>query len=229
VSALAGRLAQVRARVAEAARKAGRDPASVKLLAIGKGFPAERIREAADAGQLAFGENRVQEAEAKIAALPALEWHLVGQLQRNKARLACELFPFIHSVDRAELAQALGRHAAALGRRVRVLVQVNLDEEPRKGGVAPSGAAALAREIASLPALELAGLMAIPRPEPDPEAMRRAFARLRELRDRLRLEAPDGSRLEELSMGMSDDFEVAIQEGATIVRVGSAIFGARSR
>jgi pyridoxal phosphate enzyme (YggS family) len=199
----------------------------VKLLAVSKGFAAERIREAASAGQVAFGENRVQEAEAKIAALPALEWHLIGQLQRNKARLACELFAAIHSVDRAELAQALARQAAALGRRVRVLVQVNIDEEPQKGGVAPAATAALVHEIASLPALELAGLMAIPRPQPDPEQMRPAFARLRRLREEIRLQAPQGPGLEELSMGMSDDFEVAIQEGATIVRVGSAIFGAR--
>lgn len=229
MSALVERLAEVRGRAADAARKAGRDPARVKLLAVGKGFPVERIREAADAGQLAFGENRVQEAEPKIAALPALEWHLIGQLQRNKARLACELFWAIQSVDRAELAHALARHAAALGRRVRVLVQVNVDEESQKGGVALADTPALVREIVSLPALELAGLMAIPRPQPDPEAMRPAFARLRELRDRLRLQAPDGPRLEELSMGMSDDFEIAIQEGATMVRVGSAIFGERPR
>jgi PLP dependent protein len=229
VSAIAERLAQVRARMASAARKSGRDPASVKLLAVSKGFPVERIREAAEAGQLAFGENRVQEAEAKIGALPALEWHLIGQLQRNKARLACELFPVVHSLDRAELAQALARHASALGRRVRVLVQVNIDAEPQKGGVAPSATAALVREIAALPPLELAGLMAIPRSQPDAEAMRPTFARLRQLRDRIRLEQPDGPRLEELSMGMSDDYEIAIQEGATIVRVGSAIFGARPR
>jgi pyridoxal phosphate enzyme (YggS family) len=219
----------VRARVAGAARKAGRDPAGVKLLAVAKGFPADRVREAAEAGQLAFGENRVQEAQAKIAALPALEWHLIGQLQRNKARLACELFAAIHSVDRADLAQALARHAEALGRRVRVLVQVNIDEEPQKGGVAPADAPALAGEIASLPALELAGLMAIPRPQPDPEAMRPAFARLRRLREEIRLQAPGSPPLEELSMGMSDDFEIAIQEGATIVRIGSAIFGERPR
>jgi pyridoxal phosphate enzyme (YggS family) len=229
VSELLDRLADVRARAASAARKAGRDAGSVRLLAVTKGVPAERIREAADAGQLAFGENRVQEAETKRAALPALEWHLIGQLQRNKARLACEIFSLIHSVDRAELAQALARHAAALGRRVRVLVQVNIDEEPQKGGVAPASASALVHEIASLPALELAGLMAIPRPQPDPEAMRPAFARLRRLREQIRLEAAGGPALEELSMGMSDDFEIAIQEGATIVRVGSAIFGARGR
>lgn len=228
MSALLERLADVRARVKRAADKAGRDPAGVKLLAVSKGFPAERIREAADAGQLAFGENRVQEAEGKISALPALEWHLIGQLQRNKARLACELFAAIHSVDRAELAQALARHADALGRRVRVLVQVNIDEEPQKGGVAPAAAAALVREIAALPGLDLAGLMAIPRPQPDPEAVRPAFGRLRQLREQIRLQAPE-VRLEELSMGMSDDFEIAIQEGATIVRVGSAIFGERPR
>ena len=229
MSAILERLADVRARIASAARKAGRDPGDVKLLAVTKGFPAAQVGEAASAGQLAFGENRVQEAEAKIAALPALEWHLIGQLQRNKARRACELFAAIQSVDRAELAQALARHAEALGRRVRVLVQVNVDEEPQKGGVALADAPALVRAIAALPGLDLAGLMAIPRPRPDAESMRPAFAQLRRLRDRIRLEAPGGPRLEELSMGMSDDFEIAIQEGATIVRVGSAIFGARPR
>ena len=229
MSALLERLADVRARVARAARTAGRDPSDVKLLAVSKGFAIEQIRQAAGAGQLAFGENRVQEAEAKVAELPALEWHLIGQLQRNKARLACELFSAVHAVDRAELAQALARHAAALGRRVRVLVQVNIDAEPKKGGTAPADTAALVREIVSLPALELAGLMAIPRARPDPEQMRPAFARLRGLREQIRLQAPEGPRLEELSMGMSDDFEIAIQEGATIVRVGSAIFGARPR
>jgi PLP dependent protein len=233
VSERVGRLDAVRARVASAALAAGRDPASVKLLAVSKGFSSAHVRELADAGQLCFGENRVQEAEAKIVELsdvaPALEWHLIGQLQRNKARLACQHFATIHSVDRLELAQALARHASELGRRVRILVQVNVDEESRKGGVAPGAAAALLREIVSLPGLEVAGLMAIPAPRDDPEHMRPAFARLRGLREELRLHAPEGARLEELSMGMSDDFEIAIQEGATIVRIGSAIFGARPR
>jgi len=230
VPELAERLAAVRARIEAAAHISGRNAADVTLLAVGKTFDAESILEAVAAGLRAFGENRVQEAEAKVPlvnerAAQTLEWHLIGSLQRNKARRAVELFDVIQSVDRPELATALDRAAAELGRRPRVLVQVNLDEEPQKGGVTPQAAASLVAQVAKLEHLQGVGLMAIPRVGPEPEAQRPAFARLRSLAEELKLEHPE---LVELSMGMSADYEIAIEEGATIVRVGTALFGHRS-
>jgi hypothetical protein len=230
---VAASLAAVRERVAAAARAAGRPPDAVRLVAVSKGVPAASVIAAARAGQVAFGESRVQEAAAKLPAVAeavatSLEWHLVGRLQRNKARAAVRLFDVIHSVDTADLARALARAAGELRRRPRVLVQVNLDAEAQKGGVAPEGLGALVEAIDALPALSLVGLMAIPRPAPDPESLRPAFARLRELRDSLDARRPASLWLRELSMGMSADFEVAIREGATLVRVGTAIFGERS-
>jgi pyridoxal phosphate enzyme (YggS family) len=232
MSDLSERLAHVRARVDAAARAAGRDPGDVRVIAISKTFPVARLREALAAGQRALGENRVQEAAGKLALLSAEErargeWHLVGQLQRNKARKAVELFDVIHSVDRPALAEALDRAAHDLERRPRVLLQVDLDDEPQKGGVSPAEAEALLAHIEGLAQLEPVGLMAIPRPGDDPEATRPAFARLRQLRDQLNAARPPERRLRELSMGMSADFEVAIAEGATWVRVGTAIFGER--
>lgn len=232
MSDLSERLERVRARVDAAAREAGRDPRDVRVIAISKTFPVARLREALAAGQRALGENRVQEAAAKLAELSpeerALgEWHLVGQLQRNKARKAVELFDVIHSVDRPALAEALDRAAHDLDRRPRVLLQVDLDDEPQKGGVAPEEAGALLAHIEGLELLEPVGLMAIPRPGDDPEATRPAFARLRRLREQLNAARPPERQLRELSMGMSADFEAAIAEGATWVRVGTAIFGER--
>ncbi len=229
---VAERLASVRERIARAARAAGREPDAARLIAIAKGVTAPSVVAAARAGQTAFGENRVQEATAKLPAVASavagtLEWHLVGRLQRNKARPAVRLFVVIHSVDSADLAQALARAAAELGRRPRGVVPVNLDAEPQTGGVPPEALPALVDAIDALSALSLAGLMAIPRPAPDPEALRPAFARLRELRDSLDARRPAERRLSELSMGMSADFEVAIGEGATLVRIGTAIFGER--
>jgi len=226
----AERLERTRERIRTAALRAGRDPETVRLLAVSKTFPLARILEAAAAEQRAFGESRVQEAEAKVEgaerAGASLEWHLIGRLQRNKARRACALFDVIHSVDRVELAEALARHATPRARPLGVFVQVDIDGEPQKGGVAPDQTVHLVERILALPALELRGLMAIPRYEPDPERTRPSFARLRLLAEDLRLKAPVGG-LCELSMGMSHDFEVAIEEGATWVRVGSAIFGER--
>lgn len=227
---IAERLATLHARIDAAALDAGRAPADVTLLAVSKTFDADHILEAAGAGLRAFGENRVQEAADKIpdvnARAPApLEWHLVGSLQRNKARRAVELFDVIHSVDRLALATALDRAAGELQRRPRVLVQVNVDAEPQKGGIPPADAPALVAEVARLPHLELIGLMVIPQVQPDAEAQRPAFARLHSLLEELKLDHPG---LVELSMGMSADFEIAIQEGATIVRIGTAIFGQRS-
>lgn len=229
---LAERLADVRGRVERAARAAGRAPEQVRVIAVSKLFPASRVLEALEAGQTLFGENRVQEATAKLAELDAAtrhrtEWHLVGQLQRNKARKAVELFDVIHSLDRARLAAALAGAAQELGRRPQVLLQIDLDGEPQKGGAPPEAAAELLAQIDSLPELEPVGLMAIPRASDRAEDVASAFARLRELQEKLNAERPADRRLRELSMGMSADFEIAIREGATLVRVGTAIFGPR--
>jgi PLP dependent protein len=230
VTGFAERLTAVRARIDASARKAGRAPGEVKLLAVTKTQAPEAVLEAVRAGVRAFGENRVQEAEAKIPAVRALtseplEWHLIGSLQRNKAARAAALCDVVHSVDRGPLAAALEREAAKLGRHLRVLVQVNVDAEPQKGGCAPAELAALAREIDACPHLALVGLMAIPRPCADPEGVRPSFARMRALFDDLNRSR--STPLTELSMGMSDDFEVAIEEGATWIRIGTALFGAR--
>jgi hypothetical protein len=226
----AARLAAVRERIAAAARRAGRDPAGVTLVGVSKRVPAERVAAAVAAGLTDAGESFVQEARAKLPAIAALgarpRWHLVGRLQRNKARDAVRLFDCIHGVDRAELAEELSRRAQAEGRRVEVLLQVNLTGEPQKGGAPADALPALVAACAALPGLALRGLMTVPAADADPEAARPVFAALRALRDRL-LDAPGGEDLRELSMGMSHDFEVAIEEGATMVRVGTALFGAR--
>ncbi len=232
MSGIAARAEALRKRIDTVAREAGRDPADVRLLAISKTFPAERVLEATAAGLRSFGENRVQEAETKIPEVRAaadvrLDWHLVGQLQRNKARRAVELFDWIHSVDRPALASTLERHAEALQRRPRVLIQVNVDEEEQKAGVLPTELAQLAEHVDAMTHLELVGLMAIPRACEDPEQVRPSFERLRELLQQLNEGRADEARFTELSMGMSADFEAAIREGATWVRIGSAIFGER--
>ena len=229
---LAERLADLRGRVERAVRDAGREPEQVRVIAISKTFPACRVLEALRAGQTLFGENRVQEATSKLAELDAAtrertEWHLVGRLQRNKARKAVELFDVIHSLDRASLASALARAAQELGRRPRVLLQIDLDDEPQKGGAPPAAASELLAQVDVLPELEPIGLMAIPRASDPPEAVASAFVRLRELQEKLNAERPVQKRLQELSMGMSADFEIAIREGATLVRIGTAIFGPR--
>ncbi len=232
MSGIAERAAPLRERIDAAARSAGRDSRSVHLLAVSKTFPAERVLEAVAAGLHSFGENRVQEAETKIPQVCAgtpvsLDWHLVGQLQRNKARRAVELFDWIHSIDRPSLAKALEQHAEALGRTPHVFIQVNVDEEEQKAGVQPTELPALAEQIDALPHLDLVGLMAIPRVCEDPEEMRPSFARLRSLLEELNADRGQEQQLTELSMGMSADFEAAIHEGATWIRVGSAIFGER--
>ncbi|HTO71631.1 MAG TPA: YggS family pyridoxal phosphate-dependent enzyme [Myxococcota bacterium] len=231
MSGLAARLAELRARIDARARKAGRDPAAVKLLAVTKTHPPERVLEAVSAGLRAFGENRVQEADAKIPAVAAaagvpLEWHLVGSLQRNKAARAAALFDVVHSVDRAPLAAALERGAAAAGRHIQVLLQVNVDAEPQKGGAAPAELAELARAVDACAHLRLVGLMTVPRACADPEEVRPSFARMRSLLGELN--RGRAVPLAELSMGMSDDFEVAVEEGATWLRIGTALFGARN-
>jgi len=226
-SGISDRLAEVRRRIVTAAEKHGRDPAEVTLIAVGKTFPAERVTEAVLAGATDLGENRVQEAAAKRPEVAAATWHLIGPLQRNKAGLALATFDVVHTVDRVEIARRLQLLLERdwPGRKLRVLVEVNVGSEPQKAGVLPEDAADLATEVLSHDRLDLIGLMAIPPFGDDPEASRPYFSALRRLRDQLtdRLGYP----LPQLSMGMSHDFEVAIAEGATMVRVGTAIFGER--
>jgi hypothetical protein len=231
--ALAERLASVRARIAAAAARAGRRPEEITLVGVSKRQPAEAVAALLAAGLGHCGESFVQEAREKIPAVaalrgaaPAPRWHLVGRLQRNKARLAAGLFDVVESLDRPELAAALDAGAAAHGRTLEVLLQVNVSGEAQKGGAPPEALAALLGALDACPRLRLAGLMTIPRASADPEEARPAFARLRRLRDDL-CRARPGLTLPELSMGMSADFEVAIEEGATWVRVGTALFGAR--
>jgi PLP dependent protein len=214
-------LGRVQEAVARACARAGRSPDHVLLIAVSKTMDVERVRLAIAAGVAALGENRVQEAKEKIEALGRpVPWHLIGSLQTNKARDAARLFDWIHSVDRLELAQELSRRAHGAERTLNVLLQVNLGDEPQKGGVAPAELKRLHELVAALPNLKVRGLMAIPPATLQPEQARPFFRQLRELREQL--------GLEHCSMGMSADFEVAIEEGATMVRVGTAIFGARA-
>jgi PLP dependent protein len=214
-------LKAVHERVARACERAGRKPDDVLLIAVSKTVEAERIRLAVTAGVQALGENRVQEAKDKVATLGRpVPWHLIGSLQTNKARDAVELFEWIHSVDREELARELDRRAHQRERRVKVLVQVNVGEEPQKGGIHPAELKGLLEAMTAFPNLDVRGLMCIPPAAETAEASRPWFKRLRDLRD--------AAGLEHCSMGMSGDFEVAIEEGATMVRVGTAIFGPRA-
>lgn len=228
MSDIAHNLADVHARIERAAHAAGRDPQSVALLAVSKTFPADDVRAAHAAGQRAFGENYVQEAIAKIEALADLrastEWHFIGPLQSNKTRSVAEHFDWVHSVDRLKIAQRLAEQRPDALPPLNVLLQVNVSGEASKSGVAPAEAAAVAHEIAALPKLRLRGLMSIPEPAETLEAQRAPHRMLRELFDSLRA---DGLALDTLSMGMSADLEAAVLEGATIVRIGTAIFGAR--
>ena len=229
VAGIAGRLAGIRQRIEAAARSAGRDPSSIRLVAVSKTFPMEAIREAYAAGQRDFGENRVQEVLQKIASGTDLEirWHLLGHLQTNKARKAAPAFAAIHSVDTVELLQKIDAAAAEAGRTPEVLIQVDLAGEATKFGAPPVDVPRLFEAAGSCRAARVAGLMTLP-PEPEsPEDARPWFARLRGLRDEWLAAGVPASMLVELSMGMSADFEVAIQEGSTIVRVGTAIFGSR--
>jgi pyridoxal phosphate enzyme (YggS family) len=219
---VASRLAQVRARIAQACARAGRAPDAVRLIAVSKGQPAAAIRAAYAGGQREFGENYVQELLGKareLADLPDLRWRFIGRLQRNKAKDLVHVGCSVDSVDSFVLAETLSKRASAQGRELEVLLQIDIDREPQKAGVLPEQAAALVAQVRALPGLSLRGVMAIPRASDDPETVRPSFRALRELGVRL------GVR--ELSMGMSADVEVAIEEGATLVRVGTAIFGPR--
>jgi pyridoxal phosphate enzyme (YggS family) len=219
------RLGSVRERIAAAVDRSGRAPGAVLLVAVVKTVPANRVAEALALGVADLGESRVQEAEAAIAGRGrhAARWHLIGHLQRNKAGKAARLFDRVHSLDSIETARALSTHAASAGIRLPVLAEVNVSGEPTKHGVAPEMARELVEAIAPLPGLALDGLMTVGARVERPEDARRGFARLRALRDSL--EAAAGLRLPELSMGMSGDFEAAIAEGSTMVRVGTALFG----
>jgi PLP dependent protein len=224
---VASRLHQVRMRVGQAAERAGRDPAGVRLVAVTKGHPGAAIDWALRAGISDIGESRVQEAEAKKSKLAdrAATWHMIGHVQRNKARTAATIFDVVHSVDSAPLAAALDRHRAADAARLPVLIEIELTGIAGRGGVPADAAAALLTEVLGLPRLEPVGLMTIA-PPGSPDAARDCFARLLALRDRLR---DDHSiTLAELSMGMSDDFEIAVAEGSTMVRLGRVLFGERA-
>lgn len=227
---LAVRLAAIRARIAAAAKNCGREPDEITLIAISKTHPASVIKRVIEFGALDIGENRVQEAEEKIAELGrnAARWHLVGHLQANKARRAVNLFDVIHSLDSVDLARRLDRLCQEEGReKLAVLVQVDLGQEETKSGVDESELTHLVEGLGPLRRLELTGLMTLPPFFDDPEQSRPFFRRLRQLRDELAARGAFGAGIGELSMGMTNDFEVAIEEGATMVRVGTAIFGER--
>lgn len=219
-------LQAVRRRIADAARACGRDPAAVGLIAVSKTFGADAVAAAHASGQRVFGENYVQESVAKIVALAGLglEWHFIGPIQSNKSRQIAENFAWVHSVDRAKIAERLSAARPANLAPLQVCIQINIGDEYTKSGVAPADALALARAVTALPRLKLRGLMSIPPASDDPAQQRRYFAALRELKDSV---TAAGLTLDTLSMGMSADLEAAIAEGATLVRVGTAIFGLR--
>jgi hypothetical protein len=227
MSAIATNLQAVRKRIADAALACARGESTVALLAVSKTWPAACIREAANAGQRAFGENYVQEGVGKIGELAdlGLEWHFIGPLQSNKTRPVAEHFDWVHTVDRIKVAERLAAQRPAGMAPLQVCVQVNISGEDSKSGCRPDEAAALCHAVAGLPRLKLRGLMAIPEPADSEAAQRAPLRRLRELRDRI---ASGGLALDTLSMGMSHDLEAAIAEGATIVRIGTAIFGERN-
>jgi pyridoxal phosphate enzyme (YggS family) len=226
MSFISDNLANVKFAIANAAKKTGRDPAEVALVAVSKAHEPELVREAAEAGQMLFAENRVQEARAKIPLCPSgLQWHFIGHLQKNKVRQILPLVDMIEGIDSLAIAQDLNRIAGELGLFPRVLLEVNVAGEGSKFGFTPDALCSDIEELLALDRLEICGLMAIPPFTVEPEQARPYFSKLRELRDRLQCEC--NLQLPELSMGMSNDYPIAIEEGATMVRVGTAIFGAR--
>ncbi|MCY3554341.1 MAG: YggS family pyridoxal phosphate-dependent enzyme [Gemmatimonadetes bacterium] len=227
MSTIKDNLVQVYDRISRAAARAGREASSIQLIAVSKTRPLTTIEEARRAGVTDFGENRVQEALEKIRQDDGATWHLIGPLQRNKARFAVRIFDMIHSVDRLSLGQELDRRLQAAGRIMPVLIQVNTSSEETKTGVEPDRALELAEQLSVLSALSVRGLMTIPAFTPDPEDARPAFRLLRETSDRIASAGIAGVDMNVLSMGMSHDFEVAIEEGADMVRIGTAVFGAR--
>ena len=233
-AAISERLQHVRRRIEAAAQRAGREPGSVALIAVSKTFPAASVVEAFAAGQRAFGENRVQEAIDKIGevsalvASPSIEWHLIGHLQSNKAKKAAAHFRWIHSVDSVDLVTRLDAGAVEAGTRPRILIQVDLAGEVTKHGTRADEVRRVADAAILARALDLRGLMIVPPVPVDPEDSRPWFGNLREMRDQLLADGIPATHLSELSMGMSHDLDVAVEEGATMVRVGTAIFGGRA-
>jgi PLP dependent protein len=227
-------VAAIRERIDRAARRAGRQPEEIALMAVSKTHPPQRIREAYAAGLRLFGENRVQEFIGKTAAvadLPNAEWHMIGHLQTNKAGKAVELFAAVDSVDSVKLAEKLDATARGLGKKLAVLIEINVGGEAAKSGIAPDSQELedILVVAAKLEALEIRGLMTVPPYSDDPEDARLYFRKLRELRDSIAVQKLEHVSMDVLSMGMSHDFEVAIEEGSTCVRVGTAIFGVRKR
>jgi pyridoxal phosphate enzyme (YggS family) len=227
---IAANLKAIRERIRAGCSRSGRDPSSVCLIGVTKTVPADRVRAGVEAGLSVLGENYVQEARSKMDELSdlAISWHFIGHLQSNKARLAVESFDWVHTVDRLSLARELDRQAHRQGKSMRVLLEINVGDEESKSGAPVEQAKALFDLAASLDGLAVRGLMALPPYEDDPERVRPYFRRMRELLERLREGAPSPEELTELSMGMSHDFEVAIEEGATMIRVGTALFGRRA-
>lgn len=226
---IADQIETIRKRMAQAAARAGRNPETIRLMAVSKTVEPERIRQAIDAGIALLGENYVQEAREKIPAIGhGAQWHMIGHLQTNKAKYVVNLFDWIHSVDRLELACELDRRAGQNNRKLNILMEVNVSGEPSKSGAEPPSVLELVRQISVLPNLSIRGLMTMPPYSNDPETSRPYFVALRKLRDAIAAAAIPRVSMDELSMGMTDDFEVAIEEGATIIRVGRAIFGERS-
>ena len=228
IDSVSERLQAVQARIADAARVAGRAPGSIRLIAVSKTFPADDITALSAAGQRDFGESYLQEAEAKIETIgdAGVVWHFIGPIQSNKTRAIAEHFDWVHSIERTKIAERLAAQRPARLPPLDVCLQVNVSGEATKSGVSPDDVPALARAVAGLDRLRLRGLMAIPEPTDDIDVQRARFRLLRELRDRIALEV---GPLDTLSMGMSDDLESAIAEGATMVRVGRALFGDRPR
>lgn len=228
MSEIADRLQEIRSRLAAAEQRSGRTPGAVDLLAVSKTYPVEVIQQAVDAGQIEFGENRVQEIVLKQPQLPAkLQWHLIGPLQSNKVRKVLPLVQMIHAVDSVDIARDINRIAGELGLHPKVLLEINLAAESSKHGFAAQAIHEKLEELYSLDRLYIQGVMCIPPFDPVAEKSRRYFVQLREIRDGL--EKLGGAPLPVLSMGMSHDFEIAVEEGATLVRVGGAIFGARTK
>jgi pyridoxal phosphate enzyme (YggS family) len=223
------RVEDVLERIARAAARSGRAPEAVRLVAVSKTQPVLRVAEAYEAGLRVFGENYVQEAEEKVRAFPDAEWHFIGKLQGNKVKRAVSLFGWIQAVDSSRLLADVSRRCAEAGKTLPVLIEVNLAGEGSKAGVSPGELPSLLASAANLPGIRIRGLMAIPPATEDPGESRPAFARLRELLDRYGSLGGAAGKMTELSMGMSNDFEVAIEEGATMVRVGTAVFGSRER
>jgi len=223
------RLEHIKERIRQAAESCSREPDSIRLVAVSKTVPSAKVKEAIEAGATILGENYVQEAREKFNELVhyPVSWHFIGHLQSNKAKYAVRLFDLIHSVDSLKLARALDKEARKLDKIQRILVQVNISDEDTKSGISEAEAPGLISEISRLENLEIKGLMTMPPYFYQPEKVRPYFAALRRLRDRLKEQSPINVSLDELSMGMTGDFEVAIEEGATLVRIGTAIFGER--